>query len=130
MKRKTTAPSTQHGIALAAEMARHEALRALTRMQARLGMLDTFIPALKAQGLEIVPAEIEEGYAHKAMRVTCGPFCFTAKNGRLVDALLALGFKQIERSDHTTFSTFTLSKGRLRLRICVDLPRTPAGTQP
>lgn len=126
----TPPPATLFEAALRNEHERHASrLATLKRMQARLALLDAYMPALKAAGLHPLLGEIND-WSGKDIYLRTTYFTAPEETQRLLDTLLAQGMKEIERRHYGPTDTVTVAKGRLQLVISVDLPRRVWPAQP
>ena len=123
MKKTALPPATLYEAALQKEHARHaHRLAALKRMQARLRMLDAFVPALQAAGLHLVLDEIND-WCGKELYVRTTYFTSPRETQKLLDVLLSQGMREVERRHYGATDTVIVGKGRLRVVVSVDLPR-------
>ena len=128
MRKKPAQPAMLFEACLQQEQARHaRRIKEIKSMEARLAMLDAYMPAIRAAGLTLWLQDLDANFGDRSLRLTCGLFC-SLNHQRLVDLLIDLGFKEVERRDNNTFSTVMLGKGRLRLQVHVDKPRSTAGS--
>jgi hypothetical protein len=130
---KTRQPATLLEEALQAEHDRHKRrLAELKAAEARLHMLDEYVPRLRANGIRIYADQITFHSVEKELFITSA-FTSASLNWRLVDALTELGFVQVERDDYSSFVAIRLKRGRLQLRMHVSARRPeppPAPEQP
>ncbi|CAN7258113.1 hypothetical protein LJR084_001197 [Variovorax sp. LjRoot84] len=122
MKKAAPQPATLFEACMQQEQSRHaRRIKEIKSMEARLAMLDAYMPAIRAAGLTLWLRDLESNYGDKALRLTCGIFC-SLNHQRLLDLLLGQGFNEVERNEHGSFSSVVVGKGRLRLHINVDKP--------
>lgn len=130
MKKPTLPPATLHEAAMRLEQVRHaDRLAALKRMEARLALLDAYVPALKAAGLSLLISEIND-WGGKELYIRSTYFTSPAETQRLLDVLLSEGMKEVERRHYGPTDTVIVAKGRLRLVLSVDLPRAASFPDP
>lgn len=113
-----------HALALQAEQQRHQVRMAeLQAMRPQLDLLDEVAATLQARGLPLNVESIGIGYTPQTQEVHVRTGAFDSSNAALLDALLALGFKEIRRTEYSTYATVRVRRGPLRLRVHVSSPR-------
>jgi len=96
-------------------------LAEIKAMGKKLALLDEFLPALVERGIRLSWRDIDGRDGGKTVRIH-GPSL--GADNALFDALVALGFKEIERKDSfRDEQTVTLKHGRALL-IAVDVKKT------
>lgn len=92
-------------------------------MRARLALLDPFLPALAERGVKLCYRNISSHDSGKTLRIY-GPM--HGADNALFDALIALGFKEVERKDSfRDEQTVTVKHGRW-LVVSVDVKKAAA----
>jgi hypothetical protein len=124
MKRPSPEPTLLEE-ALEAEHRRHASrITELKRAGARLRMLQEFAPALQQRGIKLYGEHILCA-GERALTVTN-----ESMSWRLADALIELGFEEVERDAYPSFSVLHLKKGRLQLRVYVSGQRPAPKPEP
>jgi hypothetical protein len=117
-------PRTLEEVAIA--RADYEHRRRLAEIKAiakKLALLNEFLPALAEYGVNIGSRNITTWDNGKTLRFTSPISGF---DNRLFDALIALGFKEVERKDSfRDEQTVTIKHGRA-LRISIDVTKAAA----
>lgn len=106
-----------------AESVRRDRLKELKDMQAKLALLEAFIPALKERGCELHPSRLHWCRSEKAIRLE-SPL-FDSGNRRLYGALVELRFVEIDRRDHGTWAVLKMKHGRLVVNLSVATKHLP-----
>lgn len=128
MKKTAPPPASLYDAALQKENERHAyRLRQLKAMQTKLAQLDAHMPAIRAAGLYLYPAELALD-SDKAIHVPL-PIFGTQGQQRLIELLQTLGFKEVARKDYGSFYSLKLGKAHLRLSFNVDKPRAEAAVK-
>lgn len=118
-KRKEQEPSTYLGKLIAHEERRHAyRLAEIKKMSTKLIMLEPVAKALEAKGIRLTLDSLLEVYSKSALYLSTG--IFDDKNPRLYNALIDLGFQEVERNSVTIYEQATLKKGRLQ--VVVNIP--------
>jgi len=95
-------------------------IKAMSKSLARLG---EFLPALAERDVKLWPRDISTYNQGKTLRISRSVF---GDDHKLFDALIALGFKEVERNDSfRDEQTVTLQHGRW-LRVSVDVKKAAA----
>lgn len=102
------------------ELERHKGrLAAIKRMQARLALLDAFMPAIEAANIFLDLPSLTD-WSSKSLWLSTGVLNHSA-SAQLVNVLVAAGMAVSERKDHPGGdATVHLKKGRLQLTVSVD----------
>ncbi len=115
------APQTLAEKLLANEHERHAArLACIKRMQARLALLDAFMPALNAAGISLHSDDITD-WGTKSLYLGSG-LLDHKRNAKLANVLLAEGMRVDARKEYdygTQDVRLELVKGRLRVSISI-----------
>jgi hypothetical protein len=118
-------PRTLEELAIAkADYEHRRRLAEIKAMSKKLALLDAFLPALAESGVKLGYREINTWDGGKTLRFTT----FDSREGdkKLFDALIALGFKEIERKDSfRDEQTVTLKHGRW-LVVSLDVKKAAA----
>lgn len=122
---KAVQPITLAAQALQAEQSRHEGRMAmLKRMEARLRMLDAFMPAVRAAGINVHGDELND-WGRGTIYVG-GALMNPQRNATLEKVLRAQGMREVGCRRHADGSyTVELKKGHLTLCISVEAHRLP-----
>lgn len=105
--------------ALAFEEARHRArLKELQQADAAIALLEREFGALKAAGCTLYGSQISNWPGKKGTLYVTTSSIFDA-DLRLYKALIAVGFSKEERGEGS-YTSMTLKKGRLRVRIYIS----------
>lgn len=111
-------PLTLAEHALQLEQARHaNRLAELKGMEAKLRMLDAYMPAIRAAGINIYGDELLS-WGGKTIHVltTLNP----QRNATLERVLRECGMREVHRTDYSTIYSVGLSKGHLTVAMSVD----------
>lgn len=120
----TAPPATLYEACVQQEQARHRYRMAqLREMEARLRLLDAIVPALKAAGLSLILDRINP-WTERELFITANHLTSHAQSQKLLDTLEAAGMEVVSRDERFGTATVKLKKGRLKLALFVDLPRT------
>lgn len=120
----TAPPATLYEACVQQEQERHARRIAEIRdMKARLGMLDEFVPALRAAGVAPLLEPLAT-WGGKELYLRCCHMTEPARTQKLVDTLRAAGMREAERKNYGSYDRVILKKGRLSVSVSVDLPRT------
>jgi hypothetical protein len=115
-------PRTLEELAVArADYEHRRRLAEIKAISSKLAQLEVFLPELMARGTSIHLRNISTCDAGKSLWIESGPF----PDNRLQEALLALGFKELERRDWYTGSRdqrVTLKHARLVVVITAVKP--------
>lgn len=117
-------PSTLEELACArADYEHRRRLAEIKIMAKKLALLDAFLPELAARGVSLAYRDIVTHDHGKTLRVGT---VFVETSNRLLDALIALGFKEIARKDSfRDEQTVTIKHGRALL-ISLDVKKAAA----
>ena len=117
-------PSTLFEQALQAEHARHAArIAELKNLEGKLRMLDAFMPAIRAAGINLNGSELH-GWGGKAIHVmsaTLNP----QRNAAVERVLRDVGMRELRRADYSTCYSVELRKGHLTVAMTVDTYKRP-----
>lgn len=118
-------PLTLEVQALRDEQARHEGrVAVIRRMSARLRMLDAYMPAIRAAGIDLRGDEIN-CWGGRAIYLS-GPLFSAQRNATLEKVLREQGMREVERRDNPGGGyTVDLKKGHLTVCLTVDSHRLP-----
>jgi hypothetical protein len=119
-------PSTLQELAVARANFEHGRRTAEIRAMAKkLELLDAFLPALLERGISFAHRDISSTDGGKSLRIH--PGFPTMQDDKLHEALLALGFREVERNDYgrASFRTVTLKHGRALL-VTIDITKVDA----
>lgn len=116
------APRTLAELAMAqADYEHRHRLAKIRAMAPKLAKLDELLPAIQEKGAELHTREIDSYDGGKTLSVR-RPIC--SYDDKLYDALLALGFVEIERRKFAAECDVTLKHGRsLRLKVTISHAR-------
>lgn len=124
-----------------AELQRHAArLREMKTMEGQVALLDAFVPALAERGVDmiVVAKHLEWDSTRKSLRLSTATLSGTFEKG-LREALLAIGFTEVQRDEYGHFACVILAKAcrtlaggsvSLRLTFHVNTPRQNAAAAP
>lgn len=113
-------PSTLLEQALQAEHARHaRRIADLKSMAARLRMLDAYMPAIRAAGINIHGEELH-CWGGKSIQVLT-PALNPKRNATLENVLRDCGMREVRRADYATSASVELRKGHLTIAMTVDV---------
>jgi hypothetical protein len=117
-------PRTLEELAIAkADYEHRRRLAQIKAMSKKLALLDAFLPALAERGISLRHRDINTHDKAKTLRIQSPIF---GRDNKFVDALIALGFKEIERKDSfRDEQTVTLQHGRW-LRVSLDVKKAAA----
>lgn len=119
MNKARKAPSTLFDRLIADENERHAGrLREIKSAEARLRMLEPTFNALEARGVRISMHSTLLNCYDKSLHITRGGT--SSFDHALYDAMIDLGFTEIERRKSLHYAYCTLKKGRLLLKISVE----------
>lgn len=119
-------PSTLFEQALQAEHARHaRRIAELKGMGARLRMLDAYMPAIRAAGINIQGDELHS-WGGKSIHVLT-PALNPKRNATLENVLRDCGMREVRRADYTTSACVELRKGHLTVAMTVDVRHLQQG---
>jgi hypothetical protein len=119
-------PRTLEELAIAkADYQHRRRLAEIKALAKKLALLDAHLPALAERGIKLGHREINTWDGGKTLRFTSfGGDC----DKKLFDALIALGFKEVERKDSISDEqTVTLKHGRALL-VSVDVKKPAAAS--
>jgi hypothetical protein len=94
-------------------------LAEIKAMAHKLALLDEFLPALAAKGVQIAHRDITTWDGGKTLRIHAG---WSLTSDKLYAALVELGFKEIEREDLGSDQLVTMKHGRALL-VRIDVSR-------
>ncbi|CAN7471527.1 hypothetical protein [Acidovorax sp. LjRoot194] len=102
------------------ELERHKGrLAAIKRIEARLALLDAFMPAIEAANIFLDLPSLTD-WSGRSLWLSTGVLNHPA-SAQLVNVLVAAGMAVVERKDHPGGdATVHLKKGRLLLTVLVD----------
>ena len=112
-------PLTLAEQALQSEQARHaRRIAELRGMEAKLRMLDAYLPAIRAAGISIHGEELHSwgGKTIHVMTPTLNP----QRNATLERVLRDCGMREVRRADYSTSYSVELRKGHLTVAMTVD----------
>lgn len=125
------APLTLAQQAVQLEQARHaRRLAELKAMDARLRLLDAYMPAIRAAGINVHAEELQS-WCGKVVHVIA-PVLNPKRNATLERVLRDCGMREVRRSDYATSYSVELRKGHLIVAISVDtrsLPKAQEATK-
>lgn len=118
-------PMTLETQALRDEQQRHDGrVAAIRRMSARLRMLDAYMPAIRAAGIDVRGDEIN-CWGGKTLYVS-GPLFGARRNATLEKVLREQGMREERRRENTDGSySVSLKKGHLTVCLTVEAHRLP-----
>jgi len=118
-KQQPAAPQTFAQQMLAYENRRHAARHAELKVAAK--KLEMFEPTFQALAARGVTVSLEfsglRGFMPAVLHVCAG--IFSDSNLQLYDALIALGYKEVSRREHSTYAAVELKQGRLTLSLTI-----------
>lgn len=117
-------PRTLEELAIALADNEHKRrLAEIKAMSKKLALLDEFLPALAERGVKLWSRDISSYDQGKTLRIASSIF---GADPKPFDALIALGFKEVERKDSfRDEQTVTLQHGRW-LRVSIDVKKVAA----
>ncbi len=127
MSTRTTTSRDAAALPLAAQMLADEhgrhanRLASIKRMSTRLAILDAFMPAITAAGIELNLDEVHD-WGGKTIYLGSGILDHT-RNAKLANVLMASGMSPLLRTDYDYGNNdvrLELVKGRLRLSLNID----------
>lgn len=118
-------PRTLEEVAIArAEYLHRKRLAEIKALREKMALLDALLPALAARGIQIGHRDITT-WDRKTLRFTTA---FTPDN-KFFDALIAVGFKEVERKDSfRDEQRVTLKHGRALL-VSIDVKKAPVAAE-
>lgn len=120
-------PCTLEEVAIAkADYEHRRRLAEIKAMSKKLALLDEFLQALAERGIRLGSRDIGSWDSGKTLRFTC----FSISDDKLYEALIALGFKEIQRKDWGSGlreQSVTLKHGRA-LVVSMDVTKAAAPT--
>lgn len=129
MRKTAPEPNNLFDACIQHEVTRHaRRVAELKNMRARLKLLDEFVPALKAAGLQLL-LEPLTSWGGKSLYIRVAYMTDPTRTQKLMDVLVANGMREVERIDHPRDFRVDLKKGRLILSMTVDKPQ-PAPAAP
>jgi hypothetical protein len=118
------APTTFRERLLAHEHQRHAArLAEIKEAEARLRALEPTIATLQARGISLW-CDSTLGNYWKSLTLTCGTL--TEWDNKIYDALVDLGFTEIDRYTGGPYAHCTLKQGRNKVRVSIMADHKPA----
>lgn len=117
-------PRTLHELAVARTNYEHERrIAELGAMAKKLSLLDEHLPALAEHGITFSRRDISTTDGGKTLRIL--PEVFSLRDDKLYAALIALGFREVDRSSYrkdAEFEQVTLKHGRALL-VKIDVTK-------